>query len=72
MKTLIVDRNEGQYTICEDLEQKLFAIDTSEVPEGTIPGTVLQISDEGTIVIDKEETEKRKQRMLSKQNKLKN
>lgn len=72
MKTLIVDRIEGQYIICEDLEQKFFAIDTSEVPAGTVPGTVLQISDEGVIVIDKEETEKRRQRILSKQNKLKN
>lgn len=70
MKKLIVDRYEGQYTVCEDAEQKLFAIETSEMPQGALPGTVITISDDGSISIDEEETKLRKERIISKQEKL--
>ena len=70
MKTLIVDRFEGQYTVCEDKEQKFFAIDTSEMPSDATPGTVICINDDGVITVDAEETERRKKRIVGKQNKL--
>lgn len=72
MKKLIVDRYEGQYTICEDMEQKYFAIETSEMPEGAIPSTVIMISDDGSITVDEEETKRRKEMILKKQAKLYN
>ena len=70
MRKLIVDRYEGQYTVCEDKEQKFFAIDTSEMPSDATPGTVICINDDGVITVDAEETERRKKRIVGKQNKL--
>lgn len=72
MRKLVVDRYEGQYTVCEDSEQKYFAIDTGEMPSGTVPGSVIIINDDGTITLDEEETKQRRERILKKQNKLYN
>ena len=72
MKKLIIDRYEGQFTICEEpKEKKFFAIETTEMPEGAKPGVVIVISDDGIITIDEEETKRRKDRILSKQNSMK-
>ena len=70
MKKLIIDRYEGTYTICEDKDQKYFAIETAEMPADTKPGCVIIISDDGVISIDEEETKRRRERILAKQNKL--
>ncbi|MEG1427878.1 MAG: DUF3006 domain-containing protein [Oscillospiraceae bacterium] len=70
MRLLIVDRYEGQYTICEDQEQKLFAIETSEMPPEAAPGSAIQIDEDGIIAIDLKETQNRKNRILKKQAKL--
>ena len=71
MKLLIVDRWEGPYVICEDFGQKLFAIEISEVPKDAKAGSVIRISDEGEISVDEQETEKRRETLLDKQNRLK-
>ena len=72
MKKLIVDRYEGQFTICEEpKEKKYFAIETSEMPKDAKPGTVIVISDDGIISVDLEETKRRAERILNKQNKAK-
>ena len=72
MKKLIVDRYEGQFTICEEpKEKKFFAIETSEMPKDAKPGTVIVISDDGIISVDLEETKRRAERILNKQNKAK-
>lgn len=70
MKQLIIDRYEGKYAICEDKEQKYFAIELLELPEGAKPGCVLVISDEGQLSLDTEETERRRQRILEKQRRV--
>lgn len=70
MKQLIIDRYEGKYAICEDGEQKYFAIEIPELPEGAKPGCVLVISDQGELTLDLEETERRRQRILEKQHRL--
>lgn len=70
MKQLIIDRYEGKYAICEDGEQKYFAIDFSELPEGAKPGCVLEITDEGVLNLNPGETERRRQRILEKQRRL--
>lgn len=67
MRQLTIDRYEGKYAICEDQEQKYFAIEISELPEGAKPGSVLAISDEGQLILDLEETQRRRQRILEKQ-----
>lgn len=50
MKKLKVIRFEGIYAICEDHDNKLFAIQTSELPAGTAAGKTLVIDEiEGTV-----------------------
>ncbi len=67
MKQLTIDRFEGKYAICEDLEQRYFAIETTELPEGAKPGCVLDLSDEGELSLNLEETETRRRRIADKQ-----
>ncbi len=64
MKKLVIDRVEGQYTVCEDKDKKFFAILTSEMPKDCTTGTALIIDDNGEIKIDKEETQRLKEKML--------
>ncbi|MCI9553581.1 MAG: DUF3006 domain-containing protein [Acutalibacter sp.] len=67
MRQLIIDRFEGKYAICEDAEQKYFAIELSELPQGVGEGAVLKISDEGELSFDQEETARRRERLAEKQ-----
>lgn len=67
MKQLIIDRFEGKYAICEDEEQRYFAIETAELPEGAEEGIVLKITDEGELLLDQEETQARRERIAMKQ-----
>ena len=67
MKQLVIDRFEGKYAICEDSDQKYFAIELSELLKEAKPGCVLQITDEGELRLDEEETQRRRQRILDKQ-----
>ena len=68
MKYFVIDRFEGQYTICEDKDRKMFAFEKSETPEGAKEGDVLAVTDEGELCIDKVETEKRRNAIIKKQN----
>lgn len=70
MKYLVIDRFEGQYTICEDKDKKMFALEKTETPDGAKEGDVLVITDDGTLYIDKAETEKRRNAMIKKQNSI--
>lgn len=70
MKKMIIDRLEGIYAICEDKDKAFFAIEQAELPAGAKVGDVLKITDEGTLEIDAEETERRRNRSLEKQKKL--
>ena len=55
MKTITISRMEGIYAICEDENQKFYAIEISELPKGASAGDVLQVDDmEGTLTIDRE------------------
>ncbi|MCI1964859.1 MAG: DUF3006 domain-containing protein [Oscillospiraceae bacterium] len=65
MKTITISHLEGIYAICEDKDQKYYAIEISELPKGAAPGDVLQVNEtEGTLTVDKEAT-------LAKKNKKK-
>lgn len=70
MKKMTIDRFDGIYAICEDQDKAFFAIEINELPKGAKAGDVLQITDEGTLQIDAEETERRRQRILEKQKKV--
>lgn len=53
MKTIKINRLEGIYAICEDENQKYYAIEISELPEGASAGDVLKVDDTlGTLSID--------------------
>lgn len=67
MKQLSIDRFEGKFAICEDPEEKYYAIETSELPEGAKEGDVLRITDEGELLIDEGETRARRERIAAKQ-----
>lgn len=57
MRTLTIDRLEGIYAICHDKDKKFFAIESSELPKGAVPGDVLTVDDEtGTVAVDAEAT----------------
>ncbi len=71
MKTLTIDRFEGTYAICEDNDQKFFAIEASELPEGAHEGDVLDVNDaEGTLSINTEATEQKRAKVKKLQDKL--
>lgn len=71
MKTLTIDRFEGTYGICEDKDQKFFAIEIAELPKGSKEGDVLDVNDaEGTITINIEATEQRRSKVKKLQDKL--
>ena len=70
MEKMIIDRFDGVYAICEDKDKAYFAIDQTELPAGAKAGDVLVITDDGTLEIDVEETERRRNRILEKQKKL--
>ncbi len=69
MKQLYVDRLEGKYLICEDDDHRYYAIEIGEAPQEAGPGDVLQITDEGELSVDREETQRRKALMAKKQRK---
>lgn len=61
MKTLTIDRMEGIYAICKDKDQKFFAIQISELPQGAAAGDEISIDDEaGTLSITKTADKKKK------------
>ncbi|MEE0059594.1 MAG: DUF3006 domain-containing protein [Acutalibacteraceae bacterium] len=72
MKTLIIERFENNFAICEDKDKCFFGIELTELPEGAKAGDVLDIDNNGNISINKEETERRKNRIKGKMQKLKN
>ena len=52
MKQLVIDRFEGKYAICTDSEEKYYAIELPELPQGAQAGSVLCITDEGELRVD--------------------
>ena len=71
MKTLIIDRFEGTYAICEGSDQKFFAIEASELPEGAAEGDVLDVNDiEGTLSINAEASAQKRAKVKKLQEKL--
>ncbi len=70
MKILSVDRFEGIYAICEDKDGAKFAILSAEMPKGAKEGTVIRISDDGTLAVDEELTAKKSKAAFNKQKNL--
>jgi len=63
LKKLTIDRLEGIYALCEDENQKFFAIELSELPKGAKAGDVLSVNDEeGTLSVDEAASAARKKK----------
>ncbi|WP_053955463.1 DUF3006 domain-containing protein [Inediibacterium massiliense] len=56
---LVIDRFEGSYAICEDEEKNMISMEKEKLPKEAKEGDVLFVSEE-RIIIDYEETNKRK------------
>ena len=69
MRTLIIDRVENGYAICEE-NKEFFGITVDEVPSGAKEGDVLEIRDDGTLLINKEKTAQRRDKIKGKTSKL--
>lgn len=69
MRRLVIDRFEGKFAVCEDGEGKYFAIELQELPAGAKEGCVMDISDEGLLSLNAEETQRRRAAVLEKQKK---
>lgn len=61
MKQLVIDRLDGKFAICTDNDQKFFAIELPELPQGAKVGSVLTITDQGELCLDEEATQRRQQ-----------
>lgn len=70
MRILAIDRFEGIFAICEDDERKAFAIERAELPSEAKEGDIIKISDDAVITIDKEETQRRRDKNKKLQDKL--
>ena len=69
-RKIVIDRFEGTYAICEDKDQKFFAIEIAELPQGAKEGHVIEIKDDGTLAIDHKETDLRREKNKKLQNSL--
>lgn len=70
MKTLTIDRFEGNFAICEDKDEKYFGIELSEMPKGAKEGDILEIDDEGVLTINVDATKERRTKMKKKTDSL--
>lgn len=59
---VVLDRFEGEYAICENEAEEMIRIEKSRLPEGVVEGDVLIVVGDD-IVIDRDETQKRKVRI---------
>lgn len=61
MKQLVIERMDAKYAICADPDQKFFAIELPELPQGARVGSVLAITDEGELRLDEAATRRRQE-----------
>ncbi len=70
MKKLIVDRFEGGFAICEDEELRTVALERERLPDGAEEGSVLLLSGEGALLLDREATAARRQQLAERLRRL--
>lgn len=70
MMFLSIDQFDGEYAVCQDDDEKLYEIKRSLLPPNSKPGDILKTDDCQIFIIDIEETQRRKNIILSLQRKL--
>lgn len=67
---LSIDRFEGNFAVCEDDNRKLHMIEVSLLSHGAKPGDIIDVSSDGTLSIDVDETIFRREKIKKLQEKL--
>lgn len=70
MAQYIVDRIEGIYAVCETEEGKMLPVELDMLPKGIKEGDVLSKEANGQFFIDREETQRRRDRIRRLSNSL--
>ena len=70
LSTLIIDRFEGDFAICEREDCTMVTIEISRLPIGVLPGNILKIEKDGTIRLDAEEELRRREMIFRMQESL--
>lgn len=63
METLTIDRFEGDIAVCEQEDMTTINIPINKLPQGIKVGNVLIVADDGTMSIDQEEENRRRDRI---------
>lgn len=67
MKTLIIDRFEGDVAVCEREDCSMITIAKSRLPKGVRPGNILKFEDDGTLRVDTQEELRRREKLFELQ-----
>lgn len=60
MQKFFIDRFEGSYAVCETVDRNQQLLESCLLPEGAKEGDCIEIAEDGSILINVEETEKRR------------
>lgn len=71
MRMLTVDRIESGFAVCECEDLSHINISLSDLPFTVKEGNVLFVDDDGNFILDLNEEEKMRQKVIALQNKLK-
>lgn len=70
MKFMSIDSIGERFVICEDDYFRTVYIDISDLPDGASEGDIIQVNDDGSLEINKQETERRRAEIAKVQDKL--
>lgn len=65
MATITIDRFEDDIAVCEKEDMTTIDIPINKLPQGIKVGSVLAITNDGTMIIDEEEEKHRRDRIYS-------
>lgn len=63
MKKLIIDRFEGEYAVCEQEDRNMIELKKSSLPPAAAEGSCIIVHDDGSIVLDMDESNLRNERI---------
>ena len=66
MKQWIIDRFEGEYAVCEGEGEESLLIERAKLPKGAEAGSVLRVMKNGSLLLDIDETRRRREKIREK------
>lgn len=70
MLRVTVDRLEGKFAVCELPDGIIIRLVLEHLPEGTREGSVIDVEDDGTAVLNQDAMAERKEELLKLQNEV--